>query len=308
MRSTYQKQSVPNFTYPSSTRGSSLFDFSQGAVSSSVSGSSSHMPANTYGQYDLYHNYEHTDNPLPENSKTVLPYPHIAISHPTIEEEDESPLNLIRNWDFNRRQFDGWLARSASFDSLDTQLGDHFINRTKTMTDNNPNAPPGFFTHGSMLKDSKSHVKRKWSDASTDTEFNPFKQHNIEFSKSPQNLYSTPCPTFRTEKPVFPKKKSLEKREYRGMFEVESVSNARYTGTLKFYQTKNKRYGFITLDEDGTDVFLCEDDLILSGINYKKFKEKVASKAPMKFIFNIKHYIENGKTKRKAVDLNLVYI
>jgi hypothetical protein len=107
---------------------------------------------------------------------------------------------------------------------------------------------------------------------------------------------------------VFPKKKSLEKREYRGMFEVESVSNARYTGTLKFYQTKNKRYGFITLDEDGTDVFLCEDDLILSGINYKKFKEKVASKAPMKFIFNIKHYIENGKTKRKAVDLNLVYI
>ena len=99
-----------------------------------------------------------------------------------------------------------------------------------------------------------------------------------------------------------PNKYGLVKREQRGTFCEEILSKERFTGEIKFYQLK-KRFGFISLDLDKTDVFLCEDDLVLSGINIKKFKEAVFKKIPQKFSFIIKHYLENGNEKRKAVEV-----
>jgi hypothetical protein len=101
-----------------------------------------------------------------------------------------------------------------------------------------------------------------------------------------------------------PSAKGLKKRQERGAFSDEFVTKVRYTGVMKFYQTK-KRFGFICLDHDHTDVFLCEDDLILSGINLKFFKEQVKAYKPMRFSFLLKFYLEEGKPKRKAVDLVL---
>jgi hypothetical protein len=98
--------------------------------------------------------------------------------------------------------------------------------------------------------------------------------------------------------------KGLKKRQERGAFSDEFVTQVRYTGVMKFYQAK-KRFGFISLDHDHTDVFLCEDDLILSGINLRFFKEQVKANKPMRFSFLLKFYLEEGKPKRKAVDLVL---
>jgi hypothetical protein len=102
-----------------------------------------------------------------------------------------------------------------------------------------------------------------------------------------------------------PKKKGLCKREDRGKFIEENITPDRHTGTLKFYQLK-KRFGFITLDEDETDVFLCEDDIVLSGIHHKHFKDTVLRKNALHFSFRIKTYEEQGKIKRKAIEIELV--
>jgi hypothetical protein len=102
-----------------------------------------------------------------------------------------------------------------------------------------------------------------------------------------------------------PKKKGLCKREDRGKFIEENITPDRHTGTLKFYQLK-KRFGFITLDEDETDVFLCEDDIVLSGIHHKHFKDTVLHKNALHFSFRIKTYEEQGRIKRKAIEIKLV--
>ena len=120
-------------------------------------------------------------------------------------------------------------------------------------------------------------------------------------------LKPAPPPTF--DRPAFrlqhPPKKSLVKRELRGTFGFEYTSQDFFTGKLKFYQLK-KRFGFITLDIDESDVFLCEDDLVLSSINIKKFKEDVINRKPIYFTFNMKKYLENGKEKRKAVNVKII--
>ena len=104
-----------------------------------------------------------------------------------------------------------------------------------------------------------------------------------------------------------PPKLGVVKRENRGKFNEEEVSYDRYTGKLKFYQLK-KRFGFVSLDEDSSDVFLCEDDLILSGIGFKKFKEDVFKRNEIKLEFSIKKYMEGDKEKRKAISVNIIEV
>ena len=74
---------------------------------------------------------------------------------------------------------------------------------------------------------------------------------------------------------------------------------------MKFYHFK-KKFGFITLDSDETDIFLCEDDVVLSGINPKVLRNNIINKVTTRFSFCIKVYNENGKEKRKAVDLTIL--
>jgi cold shock CspA family protein len=102
--------------------------------------------------------------------------------------------------------------------------------------------------------------------------------------------------------------KKITKRIDRIKFDKEILDDTFTTGILKFYN-KKKRFGFIAPIEDkGGDVFLCEDDIIISGINLKDFKDRVTNQDPatIRFSFHIKVYEEKGRTKRKAVDVTLI--
>lgn len=101
-----------------------------------------------------------------------------------------------------------------------------------------------------------------------------------------------------------PPKKNTEKRQHRGEFEEEKIKENRVSGVLKFYRL-NKRFGFISA-EGTDDLFVCEDDLVLSGVNIKQFKDDVYHDRVVSLSFRVKHYLERGKDKRKAIDLRLI--
>ena len=113
-----------------------------------------------------------------------------------------------------------------------------------------------------------------------------------------------------TQEPIVLKKppppKKITKRAERGQFEVEQTEELRSVGTLKFYN-KKKRFGFITMENE-SDVFLCEDDIIVSGLNLKDFKNLVTDTPAdkIKFTFVIKTYEEKGRQKRKAVNVKII--
>jgi hypothetical protein len=103
-----------------------------------------------------------------------------------------------------------------------------------------------------------------------------------------------------------PVRLGTQKREKRGKFDNELISFDRYSGLLKFYNFK-KRNGFIKADQGDFDVFICEDDMVLSSQNLKKFKDDVYKNKPVFFEFNIKKYLNpKGEEKRKAVHVKIV--
>ena len=135
----------------------------------------------------------------------------------------------------------------------------------------------------------------------------PISDNSTESEISPAGCILSLCEVESNDvklQPV-PNKYGLVKREQRGTFVEEALSEKRVTGEIKFYQLK-KRFGFITLDQDQSDIFLCEDDLVLSGVNIKRFKEAVFKKVTQKFSFFVKNYFENGCEKRKAVEIKPV--
>lgn len=151
--------------------------------------------------------------------------------------------------------------------------------------------PPGFRSQARVIK-----PKSLWNELSYQGNLTP-----VWMGKKTEcySISSDPCGLISP-----PKKKGLCKREDRGKFIEENITRERTTGTLKFYQLK-KRFGFITLDEDESDVFLCEDDIVLSGIHHKHFKDTVLRKNPLRFSFRIKTYEEQGRIKRKAIEIEL---
>lgn len=98
------------------------------------------------------------------------------------------------------------------------------------------------------------------------------------------------------------------KREKRGTFNSEAISYDRFSGSLKFYNLQ-KRFGFIKIDNEEFDAFICEDDLLISGQHLRKFKDDVYKKLLVNFVFNIKKYTNNeGVEKWKAVNIQIVPI
>ena len=146
---------------------------------------------------------------------------------------------------------------------------------------------------------------KPWCDYSSDSDFTPI----INKAEDNEKKHLAMTPTIEPNEVLLkqPPKVGLVKRENRGKFNEEEISYDRYTGKLKFYQLK-KRFGFISLDEDNSDIFLCEDDLVLSGVNYKKFKDDVFNKVDIKLEFNIKKYLENNKEKRKAINITALVV
>jgi hypothetical protein len=97
-------------------------------------------------------------------------------------------------------------------------------------------------------------------------------------------------------KPLF----SAEKRKPIILDEGKS----RHSGRLKFFD-ENKNYGFIIMDEDGSDIFVHYDDLQKAGIN-KDFLKAARMGQVIKLAFNCMKYIGKYDKSRKATDIQLL--
>ena len=78
----------------------------------------------------------------------------------------------------------------------------------------------------------------------------------------------------------------------------------RYTGRLKFFD-EIKNYGFIVMDEDGSDIFVHYDDLLRANLS-KELLRTAKKGNYIKLSFSCFNYIGKHKHSKKAVDLQLM--
>lgn len=78
----------------------------------------------------------------------------------------------------------------------------------------------------------------------------------------------------------------------------------RYTGKLKFFD-ETKNFGFMVMDDDGSDVFVHYDDLLKSGFD-KEYLKCAKSGTVLKFSYSCMSYIGRYNKSRKAVDIVLI--
>eukprot|EP00825_Cyclidium_porcatum_P037860 TRINITY_DN4265_c0_g1_i3.p1 TRINITY_DN4265_c0_g1~~TRINITY_DN4265_c0_g1_i3.p1 ORF type:complete len:121 (+),score=23.60 TRINITY_DN4265_c0_g1_i3:97-459(+) len=81
-------------------------------------------------------------------------------------------------------------------------------------------------------------------------------------------------------------------------------SKDRVSGTLKFFD-EFKKYGFIILDTDFSDIFLHFDDLNKAGIPIEIFQKARENRIDLRFTFCCMNYIGKHKSSRKAIDIEL---
>jgi len=81
-------------------------------------------------------------------------------------------------------------------------------------------------------------------------------------------------------------------------------SKDRYLGRLKFFD-ENKKYGFIVMDDDGSDIFVHFDDLIKAGIN-KELLRTARMGNLIRLSFGCMAYIGKYNRSRKAIDIQLL--
>ena len=245
-----------------------------------------------------------------------------------VREEDESPAVDTR------QRLKAWLSKSAQnavainpvdfHEKLKASVPQVY---TEALPLQHTPPPPGF---GPAIRPSpqKEPPRPSWADYSLGANFTPTPTSSLQFNWEivPENEVQAPAapmskpdfPVLRTEveskEPVLqvvpegstdvqlrlPPKK--QKRAERGTFQAEEVKPERVRGVLKFYHLK-KRFGFVTLERDGCDIFICEDDLVLSGVNHKQFKEDVAAGQKPLLEFSVKLYWEKDKEKKKAIDI-----
>jgi hypothetical protein len=160
--------------------------------------------------------------------------------------------------------------------------------------------PPGF-----QATPTKPELKKRilWADLSSDSSCTPtprpLRLFNVDIGVLSEAI--KPEPLVLQEPP---KKNSLHKRMERCQYKIEAVVETRKQGTLKFYNLR-KRFGFVTLVEDSSEVFICEDDILLSGQNLKQFKDAVAKRHPVLILCDVKSYESKGELKLKAVNVEV---
>lgn len=81
-------------------------------------------------------------------------------------------------------------------------------------------------------------------------------------------------------------------------------SQHRYTGRLKFFD-EGKNYGFIVMDDDGSDIFVHYDDLHKANIN-KEFLKSSKFGNSIRLSFNCMEYIGKYNRSRKATDIQFL--
>lgn len=101
-----------------------------------------------------------------------------------------------------------------------------------------------------------------------------------------------------------PPPKSYKKRVQRCTYEKEEITKNKIKGVLKKYNLKT-RYGFIKTQE--SKIFFVEDDLVLSGVDLKEFKDNLRKKISISFECDIKKVWDKGKEIEKAVNIEVRY-
>jgi len=97
--------------------------------------------------------------------------------------------------------------------------------------------------------------------------------------------------------------------EYNGMVRekkkpiILDESNERYYGRLKFFD-ENKKYGFIVMEDDGSDIFVHYDDLCKAGIT-KELLRTARMGNMIRVNFGCMAYIGKYNKSRKAIDIQL---
>lgn len=284
---TYQSLSAPKkFSVPTKP----LFDFSKNSVSPGVSPSDSAIQ-----NFPI----EYNDSPQQKNVffSSQIPLNLLKklgeIDVIAEEAEENAPL---KSWEVNQKRFEKWISKSCTTVKTSPKQF-HKELETKKAEDplplENTPPPPGFD------KEKPAQRKLRWADIGSDSDCTPTPYSNAQPKQPPPQIQVNQV------KLQAPPKKGKAKREERGKFQQEQVTNQKHTGLMKFYHFK-KKFGFITLDSDEKDVFLCEDDVVLSGINPKVLRNNIINKVTTRFSFCIKVYNENGKEKRKAVDLTIL--
>ncbi|CAD8091409.1 unnamed protein product [Paramecium primaurelia] len=82
---------------------------------------------------------------------------------------------------------------------------------------------------------------------------------------------------------------------------LEQPNKNRSTGYLKFFD-ENKNYGFIVMDQDGSDIFVYADDLAKTGIS-RDYLRTAKFGNYIRFNFTCMEYYGKYNKSRKAIDL-----
>lgn len=220
----------------------------------------------------------------------------------TIPEEYDQ-MSELPCWDRNQKKLEKWISKSTSgmpSDPIRFHLELQKLKKTaKIMTPENIQLtppPPGF---GEKLENKQnSPAKKRWVDFSSDSDLSGTP---IESNFHPIKIPVQKSDIILKAPPVRP---GNAKREKRSKFETEKLSEKYHYGKLKFFNLK-KRYGFIAREGE-CDVFLVEDQLIISGLNYRKFKDDVFNKIPVNFKFQIKYHADQGVEKLIAVNIEII--
>lgn len=221
----------------------------------------------------------------------------------TVIPEENDHMQEIKSWERSQKTIERWSAKSSSGRSGDPtkfHLALKSNKRVKIITPENIQLtpPPPGFGEKSEKKFPSPEKKKRWGDFSSDSD--------LSGTPLSRNIRPVSIPVQKSEvilKPP-PSKPSLIKREKRSTFENESISENCYIGKVKFYNLK-KRNGFITV-EGSDDVFLPEDELALSGIILRKFKDDIYNKKEKILRFRIKTRVDNGRVNRIATNIEVL--
>jgi hypothetical protein len=129
--------------------------------------------------------------------------------------------------------------------------------------------------------------------------YNPISEVE-EKEKKPKIELKLDLPCVKLQPPPLEK---FKKRKERCTNLNESFSLQVHVGVVFRYSLK-KRLGKIKFDEQ--KIVLFEDDLVVSGVNLRQFKNSVGRKENIRVQFKIKKYEENGNVKTRPFDIRIL--
>lgn len=122
----------------------------------------------------------------------------------------------------------------------------------------------------------------------------------------PQNLKPQKSANDEVTKAETTKTKSDKKKKKKKSKTNEKRRGGRLAGKLKFFD-EGKKYGFMVLDKDESDMFVHYDDLRKTNIA-KDLLVSSKNRYSMHFTFHVFEYSGKGGVAKKAVDIKLVSI